>query len=68
MRCNVCDVILTDAETKRKYPQDHPLEGVYVDICNVCLASINDIAFDELEHIKLMILEDLQGDDDNGSR
>ena len=67
MRCNVWDAVLTDAELKRKYPKDHPLEGQYVDICNVCLASINDIAFDELEHIKLM-LEDIEGDDDYGSR
>ena len=38
MKCSCCDVILTTAESVRKFKGS----GEYVDMCNKCLATISD--------------------------
>ena len=38
MKCSCCDVILTTAESVRKFKNS----GNYVDMCNKCLATISD--------------------------
>ena len=38
MKCSCCDVILTTAESVRKFKGS----GNYVDMCNKCLATISD--------------------------
>jgi hypothetical protein len=38
MKCSCCDVILTTAESVRKFKDS----GQYVDMCNKCLATISD--------------------------
>jgi hypothetical protein len=38
MKCSCCDVILTTAESVRKFKGS----GQYVDMCNKCLATISD--------------------------
>jgi len=43
MRCSICDTLLTDPESTRKYGDGHELAGQYVDTCNQCLQSILDV-------------------------
>lgn len=38
MKCSCCDVILTTAESVRKFKNS----GEYVDMCNKCLSTISD--------------------------
>jgi hypothetical protein len=38
MKCVACDVILTTAESVRKFKDS----GTYVDLCNKCLSTISD--------------------------
>jgi len=38
MKCVCCDVILTTAESVRKFKNS----GEYVDMCNKCLSTISD--------------------------
>ena len=38
MKCVCCDVILTTAESVRKFKNS----GNYVDMCNKCLSTISD--------------------------
>lgn len=38
MKCSCCDVILTTAESVRKFKSS----GEYVDMCNKCLSTISD--------------------------
>lgn len=38
MKCDACDVILTTAESVRKFKDS----GTYVNLCNKCLATISD--------------------------
>ena len=43
MRCSICDTLLNDPESTRKYGDGHELAGQYVDTCNQCLQSILDV-------------------------
>ena len=43
MRCTICNTLLTDQETSRKYNDTHPLSGEYLDTSTQCLISIIDI-------------------------
>lgn len=38
MRCSCCDVILTPAESVRRFKES----GEFVDMCNKCLSTISD--------------------------
>ncbi|CAB4132751.1 hypothetical protein UFOVP249_3 [uncultured Caudovirales phage] len=38
MKCDACDVILTTAESVRKFKDS----GTYVNLCNKCLSTISD--------------------------
>jgi hypothetical protein len=38
MKCTACDVILTTAESVRRFKDS----GTYVDLCNKCLSTISD--------------------------
>ena len=42
MRCIICNNLLTDEESVKKYPVTHPLFNNYIDTCNECLDVIRD--------------------------
>lgn len=42
MRCIICNNLLTDEESVKKYPATHPLFNNYIDTCNECLDVIRD--------------------------
>jgi hypothetical protein len=49
MRCKACDKALSDFESTRKYPESNE----YVDLCNVCYATIQeDIETEEREDLR----------------
>ncbi len=41
MRCTICDVLLNEFESTKKYAQWHALAGEYLDICSKCEKEIN---------------------------
>lgn len=43
MRCTICNALLDDFESTRKYPKHHPKEGEYLDICTPCLVEVMDL-------------------------
>lgn len=56
MRCQACNVILTPAESTRKFAS-----GEFVDLCNKCLGTIQeDVATEEGNY-------DQEDDEDNDS-
>ena len=52
MRCTVCNNLLTDEESVRKYPATHPLFNNYIDTCTECLEQIREIERDYEESKK----------------
>ena len=52
MRCTVCNNLLTDEESVRKYPPIHPLFNNYMDTCTECLEQIREIERDYEESKK----------------
>lgn len=42
MRCTICNTLLTQYETSRRYNSGHELEGTFVDLCGSCLVSITE--------------------------
>jgi hypothetical protein len=41
MRCTICNVLLNEFESTKKYAQWHELAGEYLDICSKCEKEIN---------------------------
>lgn len=58
MKCSCCDVILTTAESVRKFKGS----GNYVDMCNKCLATISD----DVATVEGAASDEEDDDDDNG--
>ena len=52
MRCLICDSLLTDEESVRKYKPTSVLKDNFVDTCNPCLDIIRDIERDFAEQKK----------------
>lgn len=42
MRCIICNELLSDEESVKKYPITHPLFNNFMDTCTVCLDIIRD--------------------------
>tara|TARA_R100001163_G_C5011922_1_gene157536 strand:+ start:203 stop:454 length:252 start_codon:yes stop_codon:yes gene_type:complete len=42
MRCIVCNTILSEEESVKKYELTHPLSGNFVDTCSECLDIIKE--------------------------
>jgi hypothetical protein len=55
MRCQACNVVLTPQESTRKFA----ISGDYVDLCNKCLSTIDDVDTLDSEY-----LDDEEGESD----
>jgi hypothetical protein len=58
MRCQVCDVVLTDFESTRK----HAVTGEYLDTCNKCLDEIAVIPTIDREDLRDVVESELDLD------
>ena len=56
MKCQACDKILSTQEATRRFKESN----VFVDLCNKCLATIDDT----IETVDSKYLEDVAYDDD----
>ena len=56
MKCQACDKILSTQEATRRFKESN----VFVDLCNKCLATIDDT----IETVDSKNLEDVAYDDD----
>jgi len=43
MRCSICNTLLLDNERTKKYADNHPLAGQYLDTCNKCMLEVLEI-------------------------
>jgi len=52
MRCTVCNILLSEEESIKKYKLPHPLSGNFVDTCSECLDIIKEIELEYEENKK----------------
>jgi hypothetical protein len=65
MRCTICDVLLNEFESTKKYAQWHALAGEYLDICSKCEKEINQTVNFVVDFNAAMLDHDTISEDDS---
>jgi len=64
MRCTICDVLLNEFESTKKYAQWHECAGEYLDICSKCEKEINQTVNFVVDFNAAMLDHDIISEED----